>query len=125
MKAPIQRWLALTILSGMEPRPSRLRRLLHMPIDAGQKVAVLGLGYIGLPTAALIARSGCQVTGGDVSPKVVETVNGGRVHHEAVDLDGLVQGLVARGAHTAMTAVPPSAIFVLAVPPPPDDDHPP
>ena len=42
-----------------------------MPIDLEQTVTVLGLGYIGLPTAALIARSGCRVTGVDVSEKVV------------------------------------------------------
>ena len=67
-----------------------------MPVDIEQKVTVVGLGYIGLPTAALIARSGCKVTGIDVSAHVVETVNNGKVHIEEVDLDGLVQGVVAR-----------------------------
>lgn len=43
-----------------------------MPIDSEQNVAVLGLGYIGLPTAALIARSGNKVTGVDVSQHVVD-----------------------------------------------------
>ena len=46
-----------------------------MPIDTEQKVTVLGLGYIGLPSSALIARSGCKVTGVDVSQSVVDTVN--------------------------------------------------
>ncbi|RYY33090.1 UDP-N-acetyl-D-mannosamine dehydrogenase, partial [archaeon] len=46
------------------------------------KVAVIGLGYIGLPTAAVIARSGALVLGIDVSDKVVETINSGRVHIE-------------------------------------------
>src|SRR3546814_1786923 len=70
-----------------------------------------------------MARSGCQVTGVDLSPKVVETVNGGRVHIEEVDLDGLVQGVVARGALTASTDVPPADIFVIAVPTPHDEEH--
>ncbi len=74
-----------------------------MPVDIEQKVTVVGLGYIGLPTAALIARSGCKVTGIDVSAKVVETVNNGKVHIEEVDLDGLVQGVVSRGALVAST----------------------
>ena len=43
------------------------------------KVCVLGLGYIGLPTAAVIARTGAKVLRIDVSPHVVETVNSGRV----------------------------------------------
>ena len=68
-----------------------------MPIDSEQAVTVLGLGYIGLPTAALIARSGNKVTGVDVSQQVVDTVNNGKVHIEEVDLDGLVQGVVSRG----------------------------
>ena len=94
-----------------------------MPIDTDQQVTVLGLGYIGLPTAALIARSGCRVTGVDVSEKVVETVNSGKVHIEEVDLDGLVQGVVARGALTASTEVAPADSFVIAVPTPHDADH--
>ena len=94
-----------------------------MPIDVEQKVTVLGLGYIGLPTAALIARSGCRVTGVDVSQKVVDTVNSGKVHIEEVDLDGLVQGVVARGTLTASIEVVPADTFVIAVPTPHDAEH--
>ncbi|MBL9071598.1 MAG: UDP-N-acetyl-D-mannosamine dehydrogenase, partial [Sphingopyxis sp.] len=78
-----------------------------MPIDSDQTVTVLGLGYIGLPTAALIARSGSKVTGVDVSQHVVDTVNNGKVHIEEVDLDGLVQGVVTRGALVASIEVVP------------------
>ncbi|WP_033072917.1 UDP-N-acetyl-D-mannosamine dehydrogenase [Sphingopyxis sp. MWB1] len=94
-----------------------------MPIDSEQTVCVLGLGYIGLPTAALIARSGCRVTGVDVSQQVVDTVNSGKVHIEEVDLDGLVQGVVARGSLTAATAPLPADVFVIAVPTPHDEEH--
>ena len=67
------------------------------------KVAVIGLGYIGLPTAAVIARTGVEVLGIDVSDHVVETVNSGKIHIEEVDLDGLVQAVVQRGMLKAST----------------------
>ncbi len=87
------------------------------------KVAVLGLGYIGLPTAAVIARTGARVLGVDVTPSVVETVNSGRVHIEEVDLDGLVSGVVARGSLRASLQIEPADVFVIAVPTPFDADH--
>jgi len=86
-------------------------------------VAVIGLGYIGLPTAAVIARSGMSVLGVDISAHVVETINSGRIHIEEVDLDGLVQGVVARGTLRASTVIEPADIFLIAVPTPFGDDH--
>ncbi|SCW90011.1 UDP-N-acetyl-D-mannosaminuronic acid dehydrogenase [Sphingobium faniae] len=94
-----------------------------MPVDSNQKVSVIGLGYIGLPTAALIARGGAQVVGVDVSAHVVETVNSGRVHIEEVDLDGLVQGVVSRGNLRASLEVEPSDVFIIAVPTPVAEDR--
>jgi UDP-N-acetyl-D-mannosaminuronic acid dehydrogenase len=94
-----------------------------MVSDAELKVVVVGLGYIGLPTAAVIARTGAQVLGIDVSAHVVETVNSGKVHIEEVDLDGLVSGVVARGNLRASTQVEPADVFVIAVPTPFADDH--
>ncbi|MBA3879374.1 MAG: UDP-N-acetyl-D-mannosamine dehydrogenase [Sphingobium sp.] len=87
------------------------------------KVAVIGLGYIGLPTAAVIARTGVEVLGIDVSDHVVETVNSGKVHIEEVDLDGLVSGVVARGHLRASTLIEPADVFVIAVPTPFKADH--
>jgi len=81
-------------------------------------VSVIGLGYIGLPTAAVIARSGMQVHGVDVTPSVVDTINRGEIHIEEVDLDGLVQGVVARGLLKASLEVAPADVFVIAVPTP-------
>ena len=86
-------------------------------------VCVVGLGYIGLPTAAVIARSGCRVLGIDVSQKVVDTINRGEIHIEEVDLDGLVQGVVARGLLSASLEVAPADVFVIAVPTPFDENH--
>ena len=94
-----------------------------MPADTDLAVCVLGLGYIGLPTAAVIARTGARVLGVDVTPAVVETVNGGRVHIEEVDLDALVAGVVARGNLRASTQIAPADVFVIAVPTPFVDDH--
>ncbi|MFL0413570.1 UDP-N-acetyl-D-mannosamine dehydrogenase [uncultured Sphingomonas sp.] len=86
-------------------------------------VVVLGLGYIGLPTAAVIARTGAQVLGIDVDSSVVETINSGKVHIEEVDLDGLVSGVVARGNLRASTQIEPADVFVIAVPTPFGEDH--
>lgn len=94
-----------------------------MVLDSELQVVVLGLGYIGLPTAAVIARTGAKVLGVDVSESVVETVNSGRVHIEEVDLDGLVSGVVARGTLCASTQIAPADVFVIAVPTPFGEDH--
>ncbi len=94
-----------------------------MNSQAKPDVAVIGLGYIGLPTAAIVARAGCRVNGVDVSQKVVDTINRGEIHIEEVDLDGLVQGVVARGLLTASTQVKPADVFIIAVPTPFDKDH--
>ncbi|ANY18959.1 UDP-N-acetyl-D-glucosamine 6-dehydrogenase [Tsuneonella dongtanensis] len=86
------------------------------------EVCVIGLGYIGLPTAAVIARSGCRVTGVDVSQHVVDTINRGEIHIEEVDLDGLVRGVVQRGTLRASTEIAPADVFVIAVPTPFEKD---
>lgn len=84
--------------------------------------SVIGLGYIGLPTSAVMARAGCKVQGVDVSEAVVETINRGEVHIEEVDLDGLVQAVVNDGLLTASLDVEPSDVFVIAVPTPFSND---
>ena len=81
-------------------------------------VCVVGLGYIGLPTAAVIARAGCRVVGFDISPEVVETINRGQIHIEEIDLEGVVHGVVQRGLLRAATAIAPADVFVIAVPTP-------
>ena len=61
------------------------------------KVCIVGLGYIGLPTAAVFAEAGVQVVGVDVSQVVVDTISSGRPHISEPDLDHLVQKVVASG----------------------------
>ena len=94
-----------------------------MPVSVHPKVCVMGLGYIGLPTAAVVARSGASVLGIDVHQSVVDTVNAGQVHIEEVDLDALVQGVVSRGLLRASTEVEASDVFLIAVPTPFDENH--
>jgi UDP-N-acetyl-D-mannosaminuronic acid dehydrogenase len=94
-----------------------------MPADAQLRVGVIGLGYIGLPTAAVIARTGARVIGVDVSQRVVETINRGEIHIEEANLDALVHQVVSSGHLTAALAPEPCDIFVIAVPTPFDDDH--
>src|SRR5690554_1099957 len=59
--------------------------------DAQRCVCVVGLGYIGLPTASLLASRGCQVQGVDVCADIVQTINSGRIHICEPDLDVAVQ----------------------------------
>lgn len=93
-----------------------------MNSERNQTACVIGLGYIGLPTAAIIARAGIPTYGVDVSEEVVETINRGEIHIEEVDLDGLVRGVVQRGLLTAGTELRPAETFVLAVPTPFEKD---
>jgi len=87
-----------------------------------QKIAVIGLGYIGLPTAALIASRGMQVLGVDTKEEVVRTVAAGTIHISEPDLDGLVLKVVSSGALTTATKPQPADVFMIAVPTPVDND---
>lgn len=81
-------------------------------------VSVVGLGYIGLPTAATLAASGMTVKGVDISPRVVSELNEGRAHFAEPDLDGLVQSAVSSGRLRAYTEPQPADAFIIAVPTP-------
>jgi len=82
------------------------------------QVAVIGLGYIGLPTAALLASFGWSVCGVDVSQAVVDTVNAGGVHIEERDLDKLVHDAITAKTLVAATEVPTASFYMIAVPTP-------
>ena len=61
------------------------------------KVTTVGLGYIGLPTSALIASNGIEVFGVDINPEVVETINQGKIHIIEPDLEDAVAQAVEKG----------------------------
>jgi UDP-N-acetyl-D-mannosaminuronic acid dehydrogenase len=86
-------------------------------------VAVLGLGYIGLPTSAAIASQGVRVKGVDVRPDVVEAVNKGNVPIVEPDLDVAVAGAHAKGNLTASKEVPEADAYLIAVPTPFKEGH--
>lgn len=81
-------------------------------------VSVVGLGYIGLPTAAVIATRGVHVIGVDVSRNVVDTINRGEIHIVEPDLDIAVHGAVSTGHLKAYLEPKPADAFLIAVPTP-------
>ncbi|MDD2881520.1 MAG: UDP-N-acetyl-D-mannosamine dehydrogenase [Rhodoferax sp.] len=83
-----------------------------------QKIVVMGLGYIGLPTASMLATKGHQVLGVDVNESAVATINSGRIHIIEPDLDILVRSAVNSGNLKASTTPEEGDTFIIAVPTP-------
>lgn len=81
-------------------------------------VCVIGLGYIGLPTAALLAISGYDVVGVDLNSFVVDTINKGQIHIVEPDLDAFVRSAVAAGKLEASTKPRTADVFIICVPTP-------
>lgn len=90
-----------------------------------QSICVLGLGYIGLPTASVLATHGHQVLGVDVNPSVVDVVNQGKIHIEEPGLNTVVQAATRSGHLKAALAPQPADVFIIAVPTPcvPNGEH--
>ncbi|WP_101261323.1 UDP-N-acetyl-D-mannosamine dehydrogenase [Labilibaculum filiforme] len=86
-------------------------------------VTTVGMGYIGLPTAALIANSGRRVHGVDINPKVVEAVNEGRIIIVEPDLDLLVKKVVEDGYLSAHLQTVEADVYTIAVPTPFKGNH--
>lgn len=86
-------------------------------------VSVVGLGYIGLPTAAVIASRGINVIGVDVSQHAVDTINAGNVHIVEPDLDMVVRSAVKAGNLKAVTKPEKAEAFMVAVPTPFKEDY--
>ena len=83
-----------------------------------EKICVVGLGYIGLPTASLLATKGFKVLGVDVSQDVVNTINQGEIHIVEPDLDILVKSAVNSGNLSASLEPSEADVFIIAVPTP-------
>ncbi len=88
-----------------------------------EKICVIGLGYIGLPTASLLANRGYKVRGVDVVQETVDIINQGKIHIVEPDLDTFVQSAVNSGNLVAHTEAGESDIFIIAVPTPFKDNH--
>ncbi|WP_180114397.1 UDP-N-acetyl-D-mannosamine dehydrogenase [Acinetobacter sp. YH12063] len=86
-------------------------------------ICVIGLGYIGLPTAATFAAHGIKVTGVDVNQHAVDMINQGKVHIVEPDLDALVKDVVEKGMLSAQTTPVEADAYIVAVPTPFKDDH--
>ncbi|MFM5336176.1 UDP-N-acetyl-D-mannosamine dehydrogenase [Aeromonas enteropelogenes] len=81
-------------------------------------VSIIGLGYIGLPTAAIIASNGIRVHGFDVNTHAVETINHGKIHIVEPGLEELVHTAVRAGYLSAHLTPQPADVFLVAVPTP-------
>lgn len=86
-------------------------------------ICVIGLGYIGLPTAATFAAHGVKVTGVDVNPHAVDLINQGKVHIVEPDLDALVRDVVAQQKLSAQLTPTAADAYIVAVPTPFKDKH--
>ncbi|ALT76180.1 UDP-N-acetyl-D-mannosamine dehydrogenase [Paucibacter sp. KCTC 42545] len=86
-------------------------------------VCVVGLGYIGLPTAALLASKGYHVVGVDLNAHAVDTINQGKIHIVEPDLDAFVRSAVAAQRLTAFTTPQAGDIYMICVPTPFHEDE--
>ncbi len=83
----------------------------------------MGLGYVGLPTAAVLATRGRRVAGVDLRADVLDTINAGQVHIVEPELDALVRAAVASGSLRALPAPPAADAYLICVPTPFRDGH--
>ena len=88
-----------------------------------KKVVFLGLGYIGLPTAAVAAAHGFEVIGVDVNPSVVETINQGKIHIVEPELGQVVRDVVQKGKLRAVCKPEAADAFFIVVPTPFKQNH--
>jgi UDP-N-acetyl-D-mannosaminuronic acid dehydrogenase len=88
-----------------------------------QSVCIVGLGYVGLPTAATFAARGFEVVGVDINREAVERINSGRAHIVEPDLDMVLGAAIKSGKLRAVTTPETADAFVVAVPTPITHDH--
>ncbi len=86
-------------------------------------ICVIGLGYIGLPTAALLANKGYSVIGVDLNHKIVETINKGLIHIVEPDLDLFVKKALEKNKLKAFTRARKSDVYIICVPTPLHEKH--
>jgi UDP-N-acetyl-D-mannosaminuronic acid dehydrogenase len=87
------------------------------------EVVTIGLGYIGLPTSALIASHGTNVLGVDINKSVVDTINQGKIHIVEPDLDAIVSKAVSNGFFKASIKAVSAEVYLIVVPTPFKGNH--
>ena len=87
------------------------------------EVVTIGLGYIGLPTSALIASHGTNVLGVDINQNVVDTINEGKIHIVEPELDQIVSAAVSKGNLKASTKASSADVYLIVVPTPFKGNH--
>lgn len=87
------------------------------------KLCTVGLGYIGLPTSIMFAKHGVDVVGVDISPRVIDSLNSGRIHIEEPGLQEALNEVVEKGLFRAALQPEKSDVFIVAVPTPNHDDE--
>ncbi|WP_323665200.1 UDP-N-acetyl-D-mannosamine dehydrogenase [Aliarcobacter butzleri] len=87
-------------------------------MNQNKKICVIGLGYIGLPTAALLANRGYDVHGVDIVESTVDTINAGKIHIVEPELDTFVKSAVNSGKLKASLKADFADVFIIAVPTP-------
>jgi UDP-N-acetyl-D-mannosaminuronic acid dehydrogenase len=95
----------------------------HSQTGVGKSIVVIGLGYIGLPTAALLASRKTQVIGVDINPVAVSAVNAGQIHIIEPELDIIVRAAVSEGYLRATQQMEAADVFIIAVPTPFKENH--
>ena len=87
------------------------------------KIAVIGLGYIGLPTAAIFASKNVEVIGVDINQNIVDTINEGKIHIVEPELETIVASSIKKGFLRATTNIEPADVFIICVPTPLTKNH--
>ncbi|MBC1435122.1 nucleotide sugar dehydrogenase [Listeria rocourtiae] len=86
------------------------------------KINVMGLGYIGLPTALIFAKYGANIVGVDISKEIIEKLNAGEVHIEEPGIPAMLQRVIDTGNFKASLVPEKADVFIIAVPTPNQQD---
>ncbi|EUJ21742.1 capsular polysaccharide synthesis enzyme [Listeria grandensis FSL F6-0971] len=87
------------------------------------KIAMIGLGYIGLPTAVMFAKNGQEVIGFDTNKDVIASLQSGRIHIEEPGLQEAFEDVLGNGLLRPVSQLEPAGTFIIAVPTPHTEDH--
>ncbi|HPD39641.1 MAG TPA: NAD(P)-binding domain-containing protein, partial [Mesotoga infera] len=86
-------------------------------------ISIIGMGYIGLPTATMFAAAGYRVKGVDVNKRVIDTLKSGKIHIVEPDLQGLFKSVLDSGNLIPTDTLEESDVFIICVPTPFKEDH--